>query len=98
MANTYDKGDLVRISASCKDSAGALVNPTGLLFKYKVGSGATTTYTYGTDEEVVRTGTGIYYVDLSLTEDDTHYYYRWEATGTGQAAEEGELVVKDSRF
>lgn len=95
--NQYSKGDLVRCSASFATSAGAATNPTAVLFQVKTPAGSTTTYTYGTDAQLVRASTGNYYVDVDASQVGT-YHYRFYSTGTGQAADEGSFRVKDSNF
>ena len=49
MANTYDVGDQVRVSAVFKNAAGTDTDPTAVTCKVKTPAGAITTYTYGTD-------------------------------------------------
>lgn len=97
MANTYDKGDLVRNTGTWTDAAGAAVDPTTVVFKYTDPGGVTMTLTYSTDPEVVRSSTGIYYVDVSIDEVG-RWITRWESTGTGQAAGEGEFYIRRSEF
>jgi hypothetical protein len=56
-----------------------------------------TVYVYLTDAALVRTATGIYYVDLSLPAAGKRQY-RFYSTGTGAAGAEGELLAKPSAF
>lgn len=93
---TYDVGDLIRCSITIKVSD-TLTNPTTLKFKVKNPAGTITTYTYGTDAELVRDSTGAYHIDISATQAGT-YRYRWESTGTAAGAEEGAFVVNESYF
>jgi len=74
MANVFDIGDLVRVSAAFTDSAG-------------MAAGTTTTLTYGVDAALVRDSAGNYHADISAT-DDGDWHYRWYSTGSGQASEE----------
>lgn len=97
MANIYDIGDLVRITGTFTNSAGVVIDPTTVLFKHKDPSGNKTTLTYGVDSAVVRTSTGVYYVDLSVDEVGT-WYYRWQSTGTGQSAGETYFIAQVSRL
>lgn len=50
--------------------ASSPADPASVVFKTKVGSGNVTTYTYGTDAEVVKSSTGVYYLDV-VTADST---------------------------
>ena len=95
--NQYSKGDLVRCSASFADSAGTATNPSAVIFQVRNPAGTTTSYTYGTDAEVVRPSTGSYYVDVNANLVGT-WHYRFYSTGTGQAADEASFRVKDSYF
>jgi hypothetical protein len=97
MANTYDVGDLVRVTGTWEDSAGVDTDPTALTFAFTDPSANTTTYTYGVDAELVKSAVGIYCVDVSIDEHGT-WRYRFASTGTGQAAAESYFLVRDSRF
>lgn len=96
MANTYDVGDLIRVSAAFT-SSGAALDPTALTARYKTPSGATTTLVYGTDAGLVKDSTGNYHVDVSATEAGV-WYYRFASTGTGQAASESAFRVRATAF
>jgi hypothetical protein len=96
MINTYDKGDLVRLSSSFK-SGGEYVDPTTVKFYIKDPSAKITTYEYGVGTDINKGSTGNYYIELvpSLV---GIYYYKWESTGVGQSVEEGRFVVRFSNF
>jgi len=97
MSNTYDIGDLVRVSVTFTDADDAPADPTAVTFQFTDPSDETTTYTYGVDDELVKDDTGDYHVDVSLAEAG-RYYYRWAGTGTVKAAEEDWFGVRESRF
>lgn len=91
---TYDVGDLVRISSEFTvQSSGAAITPTAVYVDVKTPAGVTTTYQYTVDAEVILSGTGEFYMDVSATEGG-RWLYRWYSTGTGQAAEPGEFIVR----
>ena len=94
--NAYDIGDLVRCTGTFA-SSGTNVNPDAIMFKVKTPAGVVTTLTYGTDAALVRDSTGVYHVDVSVAEAG-EYVYRFWSTGTGQAASEGQFVVKATLF
>jgi hypothetical protein len=87
--NSYDKGDNVRVTATF--ASGGL-DPTTVVAKVRNPSGTTTTYTYGLDNQLVKSATGVYYVDVNLNAAGT-WWVRFESTGTGQAAQELGLFV-----
>ena len=95
--NSYDVGALVRCSAAFTNIAGAAIDPAAVKFKYRTPAGSITTLIYGTDAALVKDSVGNYHVDVSPT---THgdWLYRFEATGTGQSAEESLFFIKDSAF
>jgi hypothetical protein len=96
LANTYDLGDLIRVSAAFA-SAGAAIDPTAVTVKYRAPVAGTTTLVYGVDADLVKDDTGEYHVDIDADEEGT-WYYRFESTGTGQAAAEGAFRVRVSSF
>lgn len=75
----------------------AYIDPTTVRFRYRRDAGAITTLVYGTDPEVVKDGTGRYHVELDLNAAGT-WHYRFEGTGTHQAAAERSLTVRASSF
>lgn len=90
--NVYQLGDSPRISAEFRNAAGTLIDPTTVTFKFTTPSGVVTPYVYPA-AQVVKDGTGLYHVDLSVNERGI-WLYRWESTGTGQAAEQHEFTVE----
>lgn len=97
MANAYDVGDLVRCTGTFTDADGTATDPDTVVFKVKDPSANTTSYTYDTDAEVIKSATGVYYVDVDLDEAGT-WWYRFEATGAGQSAAEDNFYARQSQF
>lgn len=97
MANIYDIGDAVRAIVRFTDTSKTLVDPSAITGKFKNPSGTTTIYEYGVDAELVKSETGVYYIDIPI---DTSglWYYRYEATGTYTGAVEGYFKVRESEF
>lgn len=96
---SYDKGDVVRVEGKFfdPDNPDRLVDPSGVVFKYKTPAGVTTTLTYGVDGGLVKQSIGVYYVDLNLAASG-EWYTRWEASGSYQGAQEGRLIASASNF
>lgn len=94
----YDKGDLVRLSAKFQDPASgdAYVDPATVTLKVKKPDTTTTTYTYPAN--IAKDSTGHYHYDLDVGTANGLWYYRWETTGTYQAAEEATFTVNASAF
>ena len=95
--NAYDQKDLVRCTATWTNSAGVNVDPTAVIFKFMNPAGTITTYTYGVDAALVKEETGVYHVDIDASASGT-WYYRFESTGTGQAADEAQFEIYESEF
>ena len=89
----YDVGDTRRLTATFTNLAGAATDPTGVTFSIKKPDGSSTNYIYGTDGQLVKSGTGIYYVDFSITLPGRHSY-RFAGTGTVATAENGEFYAR----
>ena len=97
MASVYGKGDLVRVTGTFSDNNGTAVDPTVVLFKFKAPSSATVTYTYGEDGELIKSATGVYYVDVSATESGK-WWHEFSSTGVGQAVNESYFEVRQSNI
>jgi hypothetical protein len=97
MAIHFDYGDKPRLTGTFEQADGTDIDPTKVFFKFTDPSGTTDTYEYGTDAELVKSATGIYYVDVDCDEVGV-FRWRFYSTGTGQAAEEGWFVVEPSWF
>lgn len=94
---SFDVGDSIRCQGLFRNLSGDLVDPTGVVFKLRTPAGTTTTYTYGTDVQLVKSTTGTYYADVTITESGPHWY-RFAGTGAATAAEEARFDVDLSRF
>lgn len=96
--NTYVKGSLVRVSGTFTDEAGAVLDPTAISVSVlKPGAVLPTVKTYGADSEVVKDATGQYHIDVNADTSGV-WRYRWQSTGTGQAANESAFEVAISPF
>lgn len=95
--NRYDKGDKVRVSGVFTNAAGSAVDPDVVRFKYRAPGASTVTLVYGTDAALVKDSTGNYHADVDCAASGV-LRYRWESTGSGQAAAEGEFVIERSAF
>ncbi len=83
------QGQLVRLTATFKNLAGALVDPSTVTFeRYRVADGDDATYTYG-GGVLLRTSVGVYYIDVDTTDLSGVYNWRLTSTGTGQNANQG---------
>lgn len=99
MTPLYVIGDLVRCRAVFRDpdNGDALIDPATIIFKAKAPSGTITTLTYGVDVGLVKESTGRYRADVSAATAG-QWSYRFETTGTYQAAQEGTFTISAGAF
>lgn len=92
MAEAYSIGDKVRLTGTLTDVSSNELDPSGgVVVRVKSPAGTITT------PSVTNSATGVYYSDISVTSAGT-WYYRFEATGNGQAAAEESFSVERSEF
>ena len=89
--STQDIGDLIRVSRTFLNAAGAAADPSAVVFTLKDPEGVITTPP-ATDD----TGTGNYYVDVTPTVAGV-YRYKWTSTGDPQLMDQGTFTVRRDR-
>jgi hypothetical protein len=89
----YDVGDGVRFKCSFKDLDDAAADPTTVTALIKDPSGNVETLVYGVDAAVIKSATGIYYVDRTIDEAGI-WRHRWTGTGALTVAEESSVSVR----
>jgi len=97
MATTYDIGDRIRETATFKNASSAVADPTTVKCHVEAPSGGVTSHTYAVSTgDIVRSGTGVYYLDITTT-GHGRYEVRWTGTGTVIASVEGWFSVRPRR-
>lgn len=94
--NAYDRGDLVRLTATFTDTAGVATDPTTVTCRVRSPAGTTTVDTYSPGS-ITKDSTGVYHLDVNASESG-QWWYRWEGTGAVQQADEGTFSVEASAF
>jgi uncharacterized protein YfaS (alpha-2-macroglobulin family) len=94
MLNIYEVGQRVRCAVTFTVN-GTNTDPTTVKAKVKDPSGNITTYTYGSDTELVKDVTGQYHIDVD-TDERGEWHIRFEGTGTCMAVEESAFRVRTS--
>jgi hypothetical protein len=95
--NTYDVGDGVTVSTSFTDDQGAPVDPDDVFLDVRLHPDAEpTTYTYGTDDTVVRDDEGAYHALITAGAPGL-WHYGWRSTGNIVSAEQGAFMVRTWR-
>jgi len=93
MTTSYDIGDGRRFTATYTDIDGAAADPTTVTVRIREPDGTVTAYVYGTDAEVVKSTTGVYYVDWTFNQTGRHQV-RWEGAGDVTTAQQTEVYVR----
>lgn len=78
MANSYDIGDTVRVTATFTDTGGTLVDPAKVTFL--VGSPTVTSTETSTGSNVINPSSGVYYLDVVI---DTAGAWNYRVLSTG---------------
>jgi len=91
----FAKGATIRHTGTFRNAAGALADPSTVVFKYKIGTATTVTLTY--PATVTKDSTGVYHVDLVAATAAT-WWYRWESTGDPQTSVEVSYFVTPTRL
>jgi|SRR5690606_12147698 len=89
-------GNGVTSTQEFKNSSGVLTNPTSVTVTVREPDDTKTTYTYGTDPEVVRDSTGIYYISIVPDAAGPWGFY-WLGTGTVPRSTEDFVLITPSR-
>jgi len=84
-------GGEVHLEAAFRDINGVLADPSTIVFTIRAPDGTETVYTYSA-AEVSRSGTGVYYRDVT-PDVGGHWAWRAESTGNPQTAEEDTFYV-----
>lgn len=91
-------GAVLAITASFAAEDDSAIDPDTVTFKTFSPCYGVTSYVYGTDAEVIRTGIGVYRAEFS-PDRAGRWHYRWETTGTGAVTvSEGDFIVQYSPF
>ena len=88
----YITGDAVTLTATFKDSSGALADPTDVTLEVQDPNGTITTYTYSLST-ITKSSTGIYTRNVSLTDNGT-WEYEWQGTGAVAKVGNGRINVR----
>lgn len=86
---TLHIGDLYRVTATFKNTAGTPTNPTTVVFRLRKPDGVETT------PAAVSDGAGVYYYDIAIDQVGA-WGYAFVGTGAVTAAEPGEFYVTRS--
>ncbi len=95
--SALDVGDVIRLSATFVNLSGSPVAPATVVCRIQNGHASeVATYVYG-QGTLIATGTGVYQVD-HLIDGPGQWRYRFQGTGSNQAAEEFTFHVRTSAF
>jgi hypothetical protein len=90
----FQIGQIPQLQVQWTDINSNPADPSAITIEIQAPDGTQTTYSYATGQ-IIRTGVGAYYYDLSVTEAG-QYLYLWTATGTIAGAQQGSITVAES--
>ena len=93
----YILGNEVRCDGEFVDEDGVFIDPSTVSFKLKNPAGTIVIYNYPADAQLVKDSVGHYHVDVDANAFGV-WYYRFQSTGTGKAADEKSFSVPKSEF
>ena len=93
--NQYQRGDLVRTTATFTNLGGTATDPTTVTATVTNPAGSATAYVYGTDAALVKSATGVYYVDVDANLAGL-WASRWVGTGAVTQADFETWYVVDA--
>lgn len=93
MTNRYQNGDEVRVFGTFTSTGGTALDPTVVRCRYQPPGSTTVTRTYSGTTHIVRSSTGSYYLDIVANVRGV-WRYRWDSSGSGRAASEGQFIVE----
>lgn len=93
MHDRFERDSLIRIEATETDIDLVPVDPTEIILKVEDPTGNVVTYEAPV---VIHDGVGRFHVDISVPLDG-QWFYRWIASGQGQAAKRGSFTVQPAR-
>jgi hypothetical protein len=91
---TYEIGQLVRLTARFTNAADRAIDPDTVSCTVTTPSGSSSTSTYA-GGAVKKDSVGHYHLDVSANADGD-WRFRWFSTGSGQAASHGTFIVAPS--
>lgn len=89
----FDIGDGVRFGSTFTDLSDTNTDPTTVIVKIQDPSGDVETLEYGVDADVIKSATGIYYVDRTIDEAGV-WWQRWTGAGALIVAQEDSILVQ----
>ena len=98
MSTTFDVGDKPVFTATFKDPADTLTDPTTVVFLWRTPAGTETDYIYLTDSEVTRSSVGVFVFNAPTITVAGSHYCRAKATAGLIAAAELGIGVSASKF
>ena len=94
--SAFSSGDTIRFTATFAVGGVNSTPSTAITFRTKNPNGVVASYVYNTDSELLTSGDGVFYIDLTLNLPGEHHY-RWEGSGSiAPGASEGVIRINRS--
>lgn len=94
MADTFDIGNVVRLTVTFTDTAGELIDPSAVQLNIRPYGGDISTYTW-LGGDIIRASLGVFYYDYTPSQPGL-YYYRFIGTGALVAAGDSSFSITSS--
>jgi hypothetical protein len=91
----YYPNSTIRLQIVFSDDDGSMIDPTTVKLRTFDPDGLRRDYTYGTDIDLLRADTGIYYADIT-PDKSGQWYARWETSGNYTFAKEHRFNINYS--
>lgn len=90
----YDLGDIIRTGVTFTNSAGVVVAPDAVTYKFRKWLLDPSSVTNVTS--IANPSTGVYYADIDTSSGmaEGEYRFRWQGTGANAAAGEGAFKIR----
>lgn len=91
--NIHDIGDTVTLTNSISATSGGPIDPTSLFLTVRWPDSSVGSFGY---PDFTKVSTGNYTFNVSCLNQSGIYHQRWSSTGSGQAAEVKNFLVRDN--
>lgn len=91
-------GDQPVITATWKNTAGAVTDPSNATFRHVEPDDTRTDYVYGTDDEVTKSASGVYVFTVPVITQSGNHFVGPQSTAGLIAADEVFFVVERTKF
>ncbi len=93
MTDTFDVGDIRRLTATYTDFAAAVADPTAIVLTIREPDGVLVTKDWPAPADITKDSTGVFHYDFTIAKEGRHVV-NWTSTGAVVAAGESEFWAR----